>query len=101
MHKLKKPIKESLPANYSPISMKFGTQTKINMLGLKNAKPEVYRHFQRWPPPSLKSVKCCESAIYRPILMKFGTQTKKNIQSSKNAKPVVCRHFQRWPPPPC
>jgi hypothetical protein len=25
--------------------MKFGTQTKINMLSSKNAKPEVCRHF--------------------------------------------------------
>jgi hypothetical protein len=38
--------------------MKFGTQTKKNMLSSKNAKPEVCRHDQypflgAWPPKNL------------------------------------------------
>jgi hypothetical protein len=33
--------------NYHPISMKFGTQTKKNMLSSKITKAEVYGHFSR------------------------------------------------------
>ena len=62
--------------------MKFGTQTKKNMLSTRNAKPEVCRHFQNWLlPPSWKSLQCCKSAIYHPITKKFGTQTKKNMHT--------------------
>jgi hypothetical protein len=32
--------------NYHPILMKFGAQTKKNMLSLKIIKAEVYGHFQ-------------------------------------------------------
>ena len=69
------------------------------MLSPKIAKPEVCRHFTRWPTsPSWKSLKCYNSAVYHPILMKFGKQAKKNMQNPRNAKPEVCRHFPRWPP---
>jgi hypothetical protein len=37
--------------NYRPILMKFGTQTKTDMLSLKITKAEVYGHFSRWQPP--------------------------------------------------
>jgi hypothetical protein len=33
--------------NYRPISMKFGTQTKADMLSSKITKAEVYGHFSR------------------------------------------------------
>jgi hypothetical protein len=37
--------------NYRPILMKFGTQTKTDMLSSKITKAEVYGHFSRWQPP--------------------------------------------------
>jgi hypothetical protein len=72
------------------------------MLSSRNAKPEVCRQFQRWPPPpSLKLLKCRKSAIYHPILIKFGTQAKKNLQSSTNTKPGGHHHFGKRPPQSC
>jgi hypothetical protein len=94
-------MKRSNSAIYHPISMKFETLTDKNMLSLKNAKPEVSRHFRRWPtPPSLKSTQRSTSAIIHPILMKIGTQTRKNMLSPKSAKAEVSRHFPKWPTPP-
>jgi hypothetical protein len=37
--------------NYHPISMKFGAQTKTDMLSLKVMKAEVYGHFSKWQLP--------------------------------------------------
>jgi hypothetical protein len=96
-----KSVASSNSAIYHPILMKFGTQTKKNILSPKNAKPEVSRQFPRWPtPPSLNYLELLYLAIYHPILMKLDTQTKKNVVNLKNAKPVVSRHNQSWPTPP-
>jgi hypothetical protein len=63
--------------------MKFGTQTKENMLSPKNAKPGVCRHFSRWLPSSRNLLDCSYLAIYHLILMKFGTQTRWTMLNQK------------------
>jgi hypothetical protein len=80
---------------------KFGTQPKKSMLNSKNTKPEVSRHFPRWPsPPFRKMLEFWYSAIYHAIWLKIATQPKKVMLNLKNTKPEVGCHISRWPPPP-
>jgi hypothetical protein len=39
-----------------PILMKFGTQTKTDMLSSKITKAEVYGHFSRWQPTPFRKI---------------------------------------------
>jgi hypothetical protein len=76
--------------NYRPILMKFGTQTKTDMLSLKIKKAEVYGHFKdgRRCYPG-KSSACYKMGNYCSMSMKFGTQTKTDILSLKITKAGV------------
>jgi hypothetical protein len=67
--------------------MKFGTQTKKNMLSSKIINAEVYEHSQDGRRCHLgKSNVRYKVANYCPVSLKFGTQTKTDMLSSKITK---------------
>jgi hypothetical protein len=70
-----------------PNLMKFGTQTKINILSLKVTKAEVTDHFQNGRRRHVgNSSACYKMDNYHRTVMKIGTQTKTGMLSSKVIK---------------
>jgi hypothetical protein len=68
VHAIKWAIGNSSECHYRPILMKFGTQTKTDMLSSKITKAEVYGHFQDGRRCYLgKSSACYKMGNYRPI----------------------------------
>jgi hypothetical protein len=95
-----KNLEGCISAIHQLILMKFGTQTKLDMLSPKNSTMTLRRHLPRWPPPPCRKTRDgCLSAIIDAILMKFGTQAKIDMLSRKISTMLVRRHFSRWLPP--
>jgi hypothetical protein len=76
--------------------MQIDTQTKKNMLSLKDCNTGSDNQVSRWPSRHFGNCKCVlyKMGNYNPILMQIAIQTKKSMPSSEITKPETFAKFQ-------